>query len=172
MESRAGFFHRLLAMLLGFILILIAGGFVGAVLGSVLGGTLGAVAAEDSAAGGAAGSLLGGFAGVFLGIPVAGLVFAIWEGITGAAAGKLILGMRIKSADGQPAQIGQLLGRGMLKQIINVMGLLAALTGIEMLNTVGLGLGLIIFIGCFFALGSGKQALHDMVLKTAVYPKD
>ena len=52
------------------------------------------------------------------------------------------------------------------------MGLFAWLTGIEMLGTVGVGLGLIVFIGCFFALGSGKQALHDMVLKTAVYPKD
>ena len=60
----------------------------------------------------------------------------------------------------------------MLKQSTNVMGLFAWLTGIEMLGTVGVGLGLIVFIGCFFALGSGKQALHDMVLKTAVYPKD
>ena len=172
MESRAGFFYRLLALLLDVILIFCIGGFVGAVLGSVLGGTLGAVAAEDSGAGGALGSILGGFAGFFVGLPIAGFAFAIWEGITGAAAGKLILGMRIKSADGQPANIGQLLGRGMLKQIINVMGLLAWLTGIEMLNMVGGVLGLIIFIGCFFALGSGKQALHDMVLQTAVYPKD
>ena len=172
MESRAGFFYRLLALLLDVILIVIIGGFVGAVLGSILGGTLGAATAEDAGAGGAVGSILGGFAGFFVGLPIAGFAFAIWEGITGAAAGKLILGMRIKSADGQPAQIGQLLGRGMLKQITYVMGLLAGLTGIEMLNTVGVGLGLIIFIGCFFALGSGKQALHDMVLQTAVYPKD
>ena len=172
MESRAGFFYRLLALLIDIVLIVIGGAIVGAMLGTMLGGTLGAVAAEDSGAGGAVGGILGGIAGIFLGIPVAGFVFAVWEGITGAAAGKLILGMRIKSADGQPAQIGQLLGRGMLKQITYVMGLLAGLTGIEMLNTVGVGLGLIMFIGCFFALGSGKQALHDMVLKTAVYPKD
>jgi uncharacterized RDD family membrane protein YckC len=172
MESRAGFFHRLLAMLLDGILILIVGGFVGAVLGSILGGTLGAVTAEDAGAGGAVGSIMGGLVGAAGGVHIAAFAFAIWEGITGAAAGKLILGMRIKSADGQPANIGQLLGRGMLKQIFSVMGLLAWLTGIEMLTTVGGGLGLIIFIGCFFALGSGKQALHDMVLQTAVYPKD
>ena len=141
-------------------------------LGSMLGGTLGAVAAEDSGAGGSAGSLLGGLAGMFLGIPLMGFVFAVWEGITGAAAGKLILGMRIKSADGQPAQIGQLLRRGMLKHSSTVASIVAAVTGVEALNTVSGILFLVVIIGCFFALGSGKQALHDMALQTAVYPKD
>ena len=172
MESRAGFFHRLLAMLIDIVLIVIGGAIVGAMLGTMLGGTLGAVAAEDSGAGGAAGGILGGIAGMFLGVPVTGFVFAIWEGITGAAAGKLILGMRIKSADGQPANIGQLLGRGMLKHSSTVASIVAAVTGVEALNTVSGILFLVVIIGCFFALGSGKQALHDMALQTAVYPKD
>ncbi|MBL6869106.1 MAG: RDD family protein, partial [Flavobacteriales bacterium] len=32
-------------------------------------------------------------------------------------------------------------------------------------------IGFIIFIGCFFVLGEKKQALHDIICKTAVYKK-
>ena len=31
--------------------------------------------------------------------------------------------------------------------------------------------GLIIFVGCFFTLGMKKQAFHDMIMHTAVFPK-
>jgi hypothetical protein len=31
--------------------------------------------------------------------------------------------------------------------------------------------GLVIFVGCFFVLGMKRQAFHDMIMGTAVYPK-
>jgi uncharacterized RDD family membrane protein YckC len=42
---------------------------------------------------------------------------------------------------------------------------------IPLVKTVGSFLGFIIFIGCFFALGSNKQSIHDMISKTAVFKK-
>jgi hypothetical protein len=39
------------------------------------------------------------------------------------------------------------------------------------LATLGNLAGLIFFVGCFFTLGMKRQAFHDMIAKTAVYPK-
>ena len=49
--------------------------------------------------------------------------------------------------------------------------LLLGFLGIAFLSTVGGLLSLVIFIGCFFVLGSQKQAIHDMISKTAVFNK-
>ena len=37
--------------------------------------------------------------------------------------------------------------------------------------TVGQVWGLVIFIGCFFVLGAKRQAIHDLIAKTAVFKK-
>jgi len=42
---------------------------------------------------------------------------------------------------------------------------------VAILGTIGGLASLAIFIGCFMVLGSEKQALHDMVGKTAVFNK-
>ena len=45
------------------------------------------------------------------------------------------------------------------------------ITGVEAFEWLGELLGLVVLIGFFFTLGKSKQALHDMIAKTAVYPE-
>jgi uncharacterized RDD family membrane protein YckC len=57
--------------------------------------------------------------------------------------------------NGEKASIDKLLLRALIKITGSFVGII----------------GLIIFIGCFFVLGKKKQALHDIICKTAVYNK-
>jgi uncharacterized RDD family membrane protein YckC len=189
--NRIGVGARFGALLLDGIVIFIAGIVVGGVIGGWLGGAVGAQAgAQGAAASGSsaeAGAAGGGLIGMFLGaivmapvgVAVLGLVWILWEGLTGAALGKLALGIRIRNADGTPASPGKLLARAGVKfsyTLIKLVAVVLVIVNISMisfsdtLDTVAKVCGLIVFIGCFLALGSGKQALHDMLVGTAVYP--
>jgi len=175
MEQRIGFGKRLGALLLDVVII----GVVSFVGGGVIGGLLGAGAGAAAGAGDqnahSAAAVFGGILGSFIGILIAStLVCAVYyliEGLTGYTLGKLALGIRIASADGTAAPIGQLLGRYAIKNIGTLMLVAAALTGVQSLKTVGAVGGLVIFIGCFMVLGVSKQALHDRVAGTAVFAK-
>ena len=178
MTERVGFGKRLWA----FIIDVIAGSIGGMILGAVFGGLLGgAVAAEAGAASGEAGAaevagalggVFGAFAGAIVGIAFAGVIIAVWEACTGAAIGKMALGIKIKSADGSPASFGKRLVRSLFKYNAQVLGVLTVLTGIEALESVG-NIGMFVMaIGCLLVLGGEKQALHDKLAGTAVYPKD
>lgn len=178
MTERIGFGHRLGAEVIDGLVIVIGGAIVGGVFGGLLGGAVGAGAGATSGevggaeVGGALGGILGAFAGIFLGIPVAGVVIAMWEASTGAALGKLALGIKIKSADGSLASFNQRLIRSLFKYNAQVLGLVAIVTGVEAIGTVGnIGI-LVVIIGCLLVLGGEKQALHDKLAGTAVYPKD
>ena len=59
--------------------------------------------------------------------------------------------------------------RWALKNCNAILTVLAALTGIALLKTVGNLAGLAIFVGFFFIFASSKQGFHDMIAKTAVY---
>ena len=50
-----------------------------------------------------------------------------------------------------------------------MVGLVAVATGIATISYVGILGGIVVLIGCFFALAESKQALHDRILGTAVY---
>ena len=115
---------------------------------------------------------MGAFAGALVGIYFAGVIIAVWEACTGAAIGKMALGIKIKSADGSPASFGKRLLRSLLKYNAQVLGVVTVLTGVEAINSVG-NIGLLVMaIGCLLVLGGEKQALHDKLAGTAVYPKD
>ena len=105
-----------------------------------------------------------------IGVGLMAVIWIIWEGLRGAALGKILLKIRIKSADGTTAPTGQLMGRAAAKYSSSLLNLLAALTGVAILSTLGSFVGLVVFIGCFFTLGQARQAFHDMIAKTAVYP--
>ena len=112
------------------------------------------------------------FAGAVMGTYFAGVIIAVWEACTGAAIGKMALGIKIKSADARPASFGKLLLRSLFKYNAQVLGVLTVLTGIEAIRSVG-NLGMFVMgIGCLLAFGGEKQALHDKLAGTAVYPKD
>lgn len=72
-------------------------------------------------------------------------------------------------ADARAAALGQLIPRFLIKGISTVVGLVAVATGIATISYVGILGGIVVLIGCFFALAESKQALHDRILGTAVY---
>ena len=76
---------------------------------------------------------------------------------------------KIANQDGTNATTNILFLRTFLKNISSVLSLIAIILAIPLVKTIGSFFGFIIFIGCFFALGSNKQAIHDMIAKTAVF---
>jgi len=176
--ERIGFGKRLGAYLLD-IVIAGAGGFaIGIFAGTALAALFFATEARagegmeeaDAMAGGMAG-IIGGFAGTLAGMMLIFLIIMLMEAFTGQTFGKMILGIKNGNNDGSAAGMGALLTRAGLKYIYTIMAVLAGITGVELLGTIGSIAGLIVFIGMFFVLGEKKQGFHDMLAKTAVYNK-
>ncbi|HYT82891.1 MAG TPA: RDD family protein [Gemmatimonadales bacterium] len=174
MENRIGFGKRLGAMILDIILCGVLVGVLGGVVGGMLGLGAGSLAAGqgDAAAGAMSGAALGAMMGMIAAAAVIGCVYFLVEGFTGYTLGKLILGIRVANADGSQAPVSTLLARWALKNINFVLTVVALLTGIELIRMLGNVGGLVIFVGCFLVLGVSKQALHDRIVNTAVYPKN
>jgi len=176
MTERIGFGMRLGAALIDVVIMLVGGVVVGLVFGGILGSLLGAAGGAGGAiegAGAAGGAvavgLLGMIMGAMIGLVVFGVLYGLIEAFTGASPGKMILKIKIRNADASEASIGTLFGRYALKNVGMLAGLLAGITGITFINTVGQLGFLIIVVGCFFVLGSARQAIHDKIVKTAVY---
>lgn len=96
-----------------------------------------------------------------------GLVYFLPEIIWGVSLGKLMLKLRIVNANGNDASKGVLAGRYVVKHIGTVFSVLV-LVGVSLLTSLGNLLEIVAFIGCFFAIGDNKQALHDIICRTAV----
>lgn len=96
-------------------------------------------------------------------------IYNLIEGFTGYTLAKYLLGIQIGNQDGTQASQGKLMGRFAIKNISSIIGLIAIALMATTLNTIGSVLGFVILIGCFFALGESKLALHDMIAKTAVF---
>ncbi len=174
--SRVGFGSRLAALILD--AVIISG--ISFVLAPILGGFLGAAAAAatteaaggtDAAAAAAVGGFLGSLLALMIVLPLIYVVYFLIEGLTGITLGKLILGIKIANQDGTAASVGTLITRWAIKSSGNILTALGAILGVSFLGTIGSIVGLVIFIGCFVALGANKQALHDIVAKTAVFKK-
>ena len=112
MEQRIGFGPRLGALLIDCVLV----GVLVAVLGGVVGGMFGAAAGgagaaistssgKDAQSAVAMGGMIGALAGMIIAAAVLGLAYFLIEGFTGYTLGKLMLGMRIASADGTQAPV-------------------------------------------------------------------
>ena len=181
MEQRIGFGKRLGAFVLDCVLCGIIAGVGGTTIGGWLGAYTGAAAVaattaaanagQDSQAAAAMGGLFGAIAGIIIAAYLIAVVYFLFEGLTGYTLGKLVLGIRIANDDGTAAGVGKLLYRYLLKNSSYFLALIALFTGVHALATLGNVAWLLIFIGCFFTLGVKKQAFHDMIAKTAVYPK-
>lgn len=181
MEQRIGFGKRLGAWALDCVFVIILsvvggtaiGGWLGAYTGAMTAGAASAAAGagDNAQAAAALGGFFGALAGIILAATLIATVYFLLEGFTGYTLGKLILGIRIASDDGTAAGIGKLLLRWLIKNSGSVLSLLAVFTATSSLFTVSRLAGVIIFVGCFFTLGMKRQAFHDMLAKTAVYPK-
>ena len=91
------------------------------------------------------------------------------EGLSGRVLGKLVLGLRIARADARRAPLGSLLGRAGIKTGAAWMKLIALGTGSAGLSRASTVLGLVLVGGCLLALWPRRQALHDLVARTAVF---
>lgn len=160
--ERVGFGKRLGSSLLDFIISLLPG----IVLGIYAGATIAAFLLDffyDEAqletiqagfSGEIAASIIGLVASL-AGIAFTSIFFYVLEGFTGQTPGKMILGITVANMNGEKATIDKLLLRAFIKIIGSFVGII----------------GFIIFVGCFLVLGEKKQALHDIICKTAVYKK-
>jgi uncharacterized RDD family membrane protein YckC len=174
MNERIGFGLRLGAYLIDGIVIGIVGGIIGSVLGGMLGGGVGAVAGgsgtpEDAAAAAAVGGIMGIIAGAAIGMGLVSIGWIAWEGLTGQALGKKLLKIRIKAEDGSDAGTDKLLTRAGVKYSPAILGLIGGFTHIGVITSLSSLANLVIFIGCLMVLGAKRQAIHDMVAKTAVF---
>lgn len=97
------------------------------------------------------------------------LLIGAFEIFMAASPGKLALNMRIGNANRTKATLGTLFFRFTLKYGTIYFSILYWITSVNIWNWVGTFFGIIILIGCFFVLGEKRQALHDMIAKTAVY---
>lgn len=101
-------------------------------------------------------------------LPFTFLVVRLLEPLTGATIGKRALGLRVRAADGGPASRSRLwLRTGILT--VGMWGwTLALLVGSWQIAVLATAAGLVVFLGCFAALGPRKLALHDRWSGTGV----
>jgi uncharacterized RDD family membrane protein YckC len=197
LSERVGFGPRLAAQLIDGVAI-VMGGLVAAMIGALLGIGAGATFASEfskgltpppgvkpapaqvkqsreaqelmKSAGGVFGGIFGGLVAFGFGMNVMGLGFFLWEAQTGAALGKRLLKIRIRSENGGPAEPQQLYLRSAFKYSARLISLVALIPGLGLLGFFSPLAGFVVFVGCFFVLAEARQALHDMAAKTAVYP--
>ena len=159
--ERKGFGWRLLAALID---VLIVFGFGCIVLsltgaGMVLTGRGRPIAAPTT------GAWIGGIISALF-----GLAYFSTEIFMAASPGKMILKMTIGSDTGViPAPQDQLIKRWAIKHSASLLNLVAAITTLRLFSWLAFLAALVIIVGCFFALGVNKQALHDVLARTAVY---
>lgn len=174
--ERVGFGKRLGAYLLDFV----AAGIGGSIIGMFAGATLAALFFASEAGegmedaemlGGGIMGIIGGMLGTVAGMMLIVLLIMLLEAFTGQTIGKMILGIKNGNDDGSAASTGTLVTRAAIKYIGTILPVLAGITGVAMLGSIGSLAGLIVFIGFFFILGNKKQGFHDMIAKTAVFNK-
>jgi uncharacterized RDD family membrane protein YckC len=85
------------------------------------------------------------------------------ELVTGASPGKRLMGLEVAHADGRKGNQRLWFIRWVAKNAANVFTLVPGLTALGSLWS------FVIFVGCFAALTSAKQALHDIFANSAVF---
>ena len=109
------------------------------------------------------------FGGMFLGSLVLGVAYPLIEGFTGASPGKRTLDICVATADGDAAPVRVYLQRYLVKDLGKILQLLALSPTLGLLGGISSLYDLVFVVGCFFALGVNRMALHDMIAQTAVF---
>ena len=160
--ERIGFGKRLGSSLLDFTISLLPGIVLGIYAGAAMGAFLldffydeAQLKTIQAGFSGEIAATIIGLVASLAGIAFTSIFFYVLEGFTGQTPGKMILGITVANMNGEKATIDKLLLRAFIKITGSFVGII----------------GFIIFIGCFLVLGEKKQALHDIICKTAVYNK-
>ena len=188
MEKRIGFGARLGAAVIDVLIIFGLNFLVGGTITTMLGigmvnvaGELGTKVSPEAAAAAVEGMVAGIIATVLAMVAVMAiltLLYYLIEGIFGASPGKMILGIKVGTADGKQGNIGLYLKRWAIKNFPHLLGLLAAILGmvgiIGLVGIVGIIsqiVALILFVGAFWIFGASKQCLWDKLAGTAIYKR-
>ncbi|HNV01898.1 MAG TPA: RDD family protein [Vicinamibacterales bacterium] len=172
MEKRVGFSLRLAAALIDAAVILALAAGVGGTLGGLIGGAAGRAfggAGADAAATAAAGAFVGALVGALAATSGVTFLYSLIEAFTGASPGKMALRLKIGLEDGRRAPLPVCVRRWAVKYSGALFGLLGAVPLLSPLAMFATAAGLLVFLGCFLALGDRRQALHDLAAGTAVF---
>ena len=176
MKQRAGFGPRLVALVIDMFLL----GSISVVFG-LMAGSLSSViahsffhmdaASTDPRTAFVASGLMG--VGIFLLVTALmatflSLPYNLMEAFFGWTPGKLAMGLRVKNEDGNSPSLGQVFSRWLIKHNAILIALLTFI-GLAPAAFVAPVLQVLVFGGCFMALGASRQALHDQMTHTAVY---
>jgi uncharacterized RDD family membrane protein YckC len=176
MEARVGFWPRLGAAFIDFVLVCIVAALVRKNVAGLFPDTVAAMLAKasESAGGKPIPEAMAGWFGFSLAIALLSPIYGLCEGLLGASPGKLILGLQVVQVvpDGHArAAQPQLLARYGVKQITSLLQLLATFLGIKMLEHATSVVSVVFVIGCFLVFGQARQALHDRIVGTAILRK-
>lgn len=155
-SERIGFGHRLGATIVDMLIALMGGSALGTLFQAV-----------DFRFG----TLLGSFLSVVVGVSLVIVCNNLIEALTGATIGKMLVGIRVRGLSGKEAHSHQLWTRFFIKNIPFMFIILAGVTYVKPIVTLGHVIALVVAAGCFLVFGESKQAMHDLVSETAVYKK-
>gem|GEM_PF-487302 len=115
------------------------------------------------------------FYGILLSFSLGGLIgltaAACMEAVTGASPGKRFLKIGIRHESGRPADRAGLVLRAVVKNLGVILAALAALFRSPSFGVLSLIAVLASGPGYMMAFGEKRQALHDRIAETAVYPR-
>ncbi len=177
------FGQRFGAWIIDFIIVVVLGIVlvpVFTVLGTMLGGAAGAATSQVPSINSENSDVMGIFnmlmntttgarVGFIIGVNLLTILYCLMEGLAGYTFGKLMVGIQIGLKGGKKAPKGVLLKRFLVKYLANVFAISIALIGLPILSSLSNLIALVLTIGCLFALGESRQALHDMMVGTSVF---
>ncbi len=99
-------------------------------------------------------------------------VYYFTEIFFAATPGKMLLGIVIGTEDKKFAPISKLLLRFAIKNSSLIFNFLFLITSLSVFSSISSIVSFVVFLGCFAVFTIKKQALHDIISKSAVYFKD
>ena len=165
--ERVGVGRRLAAVAVDGLIVAAASGLVGITAGGLFGSLTSDIAGQTD--GFVDRAMLGALFGLVAGFTAIGAVYFALEVLTDATPGKRALGLVIGTEDARPAAVGARLARYLVKCSPLLLGMLTAVPGFWFAATLALLATTTISVGGMMALGPNRQALHDVIARTAVY---
>jgi uncharacterized RDD family membrane protein YckC len=174
LKERASFGLRAVALVIDLVLLLALSTVIGLMAGSSAAVLLHKFGWAQVAHDPTGAAVATGFMAILVAVVVTSLVatllslpYNLMEALVGWTPGKLVTGLRVRHQDGSRPSFSQVFARWLIKHNAVLLAVLT-LSGIPftVLSPIG---QLVVFVGCFLALGPARQALHDLATKTAVY---
>jgi len=99
--------------------------------------------------------------------------FTLMEVFLASSPGKMIMKLQIGNFDSNLASTNQLIIRSAYKNLSTILTIIFVATEMNVApySYLAIALSFIMIIGCFFALSEKRQAVQDIIAKTAVFKK-